>query len=75
MSSELTITLTDFGKPFPKQDLKKEPNKAVSLDEKLPEGNWGIDLIASITDVVIRYRFKKTNTLILKKNTNKQADT
>lgn len=65
LSSEMIIKLTDFGFEFSK---KKTENKPVNLDVKdLAEGNWGLDLIDTIADEVIRDRKNNSNILIIKK--------
>ena len=68
IDSVIIITLTDFGKAFTKKETNNESDTEDSNVDELPEGNWGIDLIGSITDEIIRYRKEDTNTLILKKN-------
>lgn len=65
--SEISITVKDYGKPFKRIEKDKSIDTNV---EDLPEGNWGIDLISSITDEIIRHRENDTNILILKKRIN-----
>ena len=66
----MIVSLTDFGKEFQNKDKpKSEKNEPANsnLDE-LSEGNWGLDLINTISDEFIRYRENNSNKLIIKKN-------
>ena len=65
IDSELSITLIDYGKKFTK---KKNDNKQLNTDiQNLPEGNWGVDIITTIADKVVRDRRDNSNILIIKK--------
>lgn len=63
--SEMVITLKDRGKAFV-QNTKNTDQTQIARQE-LAEGNWGIGLIESIVDEIIRQRDGEINTLIIKK--------
>lgn len=73
--AQVIITVSDSGKAFhikndePDSPTKDEtPNKDNVELEELAEGNWGLDLMNSIADDIIRYRENNINILKIKKN-------
>ncbi len=67
IDADLSITLTDYGKEF----TSKDNNFTESHNtEELSEGNWGLSIIDSISDEVIRNRKNNQNILIIKKMIN-----
>ena len=70
LQSDLCITLIDSGKEFVKKDTVQNTIENQSIEE-LAEGNWGIGIIESIADEVIRYRENDQNILkIIKRDIN-----
>ena len=70
LQSDLCITLIDSGKEFIKKDTVQNTIENQSIEE-LAEGNWGIGIIESIGDEVIRYRENNQNILkIIKRDIN-----
>jgi len=64
--SEVIITLVDNGKEFKYEEKQQNINTDEIKD--LAEGNWGLDLITSITDKTIRRRENDANILTIKKS-------
>lgn len=71
LNSNIIITLTDFGKEFEKtkvNDKIETPDLKDIKTKELTEGSWGIGLMQSIADDIIRLRENNMNTLkIIKK--------
>jgi len=66
--SSLCITLMDSGKEFTSN--KKNTLPQSSINKELAEGNWGLSIIDSISDDVIRYRENDYNILKIIKRIN-----
>jgi len=69
--SKFTIQLSDYGKKFNNKNNARDKLKTNAPSEthldNLTEGNWGLNLMRSLTDNIIRQRENDTNILIMTK--------